>query len=215
MAKLIAAGRFKAIIDTCYDLLLRRACEIVGAPHRFSQLDRGLHLATEGLPLYLAIHGTWDDWTSAVLTGESYAMYDERHPLAIHELELLLRARDAGHAIVEVPISTVYLDGNSSSHFRPVRDSARVYAPLVRFAASSGLAAAIDYVLLFVLHALTGSLALSVVGARVTSASVNYATNRRLVFRRGGPSSAPRYSGAAPTANVGILSRKKFSPWSL
>ncbi|MFV8750253.1 tetratricopeptide repeat protein [Nannocystaceae bacterium ST9] len=91
LAKLIAAGRFKAIIDTCYDLLLRRACEMIGAPHRFSQLDRGLHLAGEGLPLYLAIHGTWDDWTSAVLTGESYSLYERRHPLAIHELEVLLR----------------------------------------------------------------------------------------------------------------------------
>ena len=111
-----------------------------------------------------------------------------------YELELLLRARDAGHAIVEVPISTVYLDGNASSHFRPVRDSARVYAPLLRFAASSALAAAIDYALLFLLHAVTGSLAVSVVGARVTSASVNYATNRRFVFRRGGPTSAPRYA---------------------
>ena len=29
------------------------------------------------------------------------------------------------------------------------------------------------------------------------------------------PSSALRYSGAAPTEKVGILSRKKFSPWSL
>ena len=29
------------------------------------------------------------------------------------------------------------------------------------------------------------------------------------------PSSALRYSGAAPTAKVGILSRKKLSPWSL
>ena len=111
-----------------------------------------------------------------------------------YELELLLRARDAGHAIVEVPISTIYLDDNASSHFRPVRDSARVYAPLLRFAASSALAATIDYVLLFVLHALTGSLAASIVGARVTSAGVNYATNRRFVFRRGGPTSAPRYA---------------------
>ena len=125
-----------------------------------------------------------------------------------YELELLLRARAAGHAIVEVPISTVYLEGNASSHFRPVRDSARVYAPLVRFAASSGLAAAIDYALLFVLHALTGSLAVSVVGARATSASVNYATNRRLVFRRGGPRSAPRYAalvGAVLAVNWGLM----------
>jgi putative flippase GtrA len=111
-----------------------------------------------------------------------------------YELELLLRAHDAGHAIVEVPISTVYLDDNASSHFRPVRDSARVYAPLARFAASSGLAAVLDYFLLFVLHALTGSLALSVLGARVASAGVNYTTNRRFVFHRGGPASAPRYA---------------------
>jgi len=111
-----------------------------------------------------------------------------------YELELLLRARDAGHAIVEVPISTVYHNGNASSHFRPVRDSARVYAPLLRFAASSALAAVIDYALLFLLHGLTGSLAVSVVGARATSAGVNYATNRRFVFRRGGPTSAPRYA---------------------
>jgi hypothetical protein len=33
--------------------------------------------------------------------------------------------------------------------------------------------------------------------------------------RRPQPSSSLRYSAAAPTANVGILSRKKFRPWSL
>ncbi|MFL6165607.1 MAG: hypothetical protein ACJ710_04925, partial [Ornithinibacter sp.] len=44
------------------------------------------------------------------------------------ELELLLRAHDAGHAIVEVTISTVHLDDNAGSQFRPVRDSVRVYA---------------------------------------------------------------------------------------
>ena len=58
-----------------------------------------------------------------------------------YELELLLRARSAGHQIVEVPIATVYLDGNSSSHFRPLQDSVRVYAPMIRFAASSATAA--------------------------------------------------------------------------
>ena len=70
----------------------------------------------------------------------------------------------------------------------------RVYAPLLRFAASSALAAVIDYALLFVLHGLTGSLVVSVVGARASSAGVNYATNRRFVFRRGAPTSAPRYA---------------------
>jgi hypothetical protein len=35
---------------------------------------------------------------------------------------------------MEVPISTVYLDGNRSSHFDPVRDSMRVYSVLLRIA---------------------------------------------------------------------------------
>lgn len=117
-----------------------------------------------------------------------------------YELELLLRAHGAGHAIVEVPIATVYLDDNASSHFRPVRDSLRVYAPMVRFAASSALAASVDYVLLFLLHLLTGSLAMSVVGARVASATLNYQTNRRVVFGRHSSSSAPRYA-----ALVGVV----------
>ncbi|QIM21675.1 glycosyltransferase family 2 protein [Phycicoccus sp. HDW14] len=112
-----------------------------------------------------------------------------------YELELLLRAHGAGHAVVEVPIRTVYLDGNSSSHFRPVRDSLRVYAPMARFAASSLVAAAVDYTLLVLLHVLTGSLLLSVVGARVASATVNYRTNRHFVFGRGSSTSALRYAG--------------------
>ena len=125
-----------------------------------------------------------------------------------YELELLLRAHAAGHAVVEVPIRTVYLDGNASSHFRPVRDSLRVYAPMARFAASSALATVVDYALLFLLHALTGSLLVSVVGARVTSAAVNYRTNRRFVFDRGSSSSALRYAAlvaAVLAANAGLM----------
>jgi hypothetical protein len=38
---------------------------------------------------------------------------------------------------LEVPIATVYLDGNRGSHFRPVLDSMRVYAVLLRYGFSS------------------------------------------------------------------------------
>lgn len=40
-----------------------------------------------------------------------------------YEFSLLLRASGAGVLIVEVPIETIYLDANASSHFRPVQDS--------------------------------------------------------------------------------------------
>lgn len=49
-----------------------------------------------------------------------------------YELNVLLRACSEKLIIEEVPIATVYLDGNVSSHFRPIVDSVRVYTPLVR-----------------------------------------------------------------------------------
>ncbi|MGG5259483.1 GtrA family protein [Phycicoccus avicenniae] len=128
-----------------------------------------------------------------------------------YELELLLRAHGAGHSVVEVPVATVYLQGNASSHFRPVRDSLRVYAPMARFAASSLLATAVDYALLFLVHVLTGNLVLSVVSARLASATVNYRTNRRFVFGPAGRGAALRYAAlvaavlAANAASMQLL----------
>lgn len=113
-------------------------------------------------------------WACAV-PGERYE----------YELQVLLRAARAGIALEEVPIATIYLDDNASSHFRPVVDSLRVYAPLLIFLASSLAAFAIDTVALLALQALTGDLLLSVVGARLTSAGINFAVNRRLVFESG------------------------------
>ncbi len=48
-----------------------------------------------------------------------------------YEFQALLRARTACIRIVEVEIDTVYEVERSSSHFRTVRDSVRVYAPLL------------------------------------------------------------------------------------
>jgi putative flippase GtrA len=102
-----------------------------------------------------------------------------------YELNILLHAADAGLIIENLSISTIYLEENKSSHFRPLIDSARIYGPLVKFAASSLTAFTIDTVTLLLLNALTGSLLLAVVGARVLSSAVNFAVNRRVVFERG------------------------------
>ena len=99
-----------------------------------------------------------------------------------YELSVLLEAKRREIEVVEVPIATIYIDDNESSHFRPVIDSIRVYLPLLRFSMSSLVAAAVDFVLVLALMALTGNLAIAVVGARVCSAAVNFTINRRLVF---------------------------------
>jgi hypothetical protein len=54
-----------------------------------------------------------------------------------YELVVLLRSRAAGYEVREIPIDTICLEGNRSSHFRSVVDSPRVYGPLVKFSLSS------------------------------------------------------------------------------
>mgnify|MGYP000845709767 FL=1 len=85
-------------------------------------------------------------------------------------------------AVEEVEIATVYEPGNASSHFRPLQDSARIYAPLLRFTGASLANFVIDWVGVVVLHLLTGNLLTSVVGARLISGAANFFMNRR-VFR--------------------------------
>ncbi|HYQ75623.1 glycosyltransferase family 2 protein [Cellulomonas sp.] len=124
-----------------------------------------------------------------------------------YEQNLLLRAAAEGQPVEEVEIATIYLEGNASSHFRPLTDSARVLAPLLLFSLSSLSAFAIDTVALLALHAATGSLAAAVVGARVLSAGVNFAVNRGLVFGRGagrGAGSGRRTTRRAPLGRAAV-----------
>ena len=99
-----------------------------------------------------------------------------------YELSALLRARELGMAVEEVEIATVYEPGNASSHFRPLQDSARIYAPLLRFMGASLASFGIDWLGVMVIFAMTGSLLAAVVGARLVSGTANFFMNRR-VFR--------------------------------
>lgn len=54
-----------------------------------------------------------------------------------YELNMLISTRASRTDIVETEISTVYLDGNRSSHFNPLLDSIKIYFLLLRFAMSS------------------------------------------------------------------------------
>lgn len=99
-----------------------------------------------------------------------------------YELSALLRAREPGLEVEEIGIATVYEPGNASSHLRPLRDSARIYAAPLRFTGASLASFVIDWVGVMVPHLLTGSLLVGVVGARPVSGTANFFMNRR-VFR--------------------------------
>ncbi len=61
-----------------------------------------------------------------------------------YEMNVLLEAARAGHRIEQVVITTTYLDDNASSHFSALSDSARIYWPLLRYAAAALLATAVS-----------------------------------------------------------------------
>ena len=98
------------------------------------------------------------------------------------ELNALLAAADAKRRIVQTPIETVYIDANSGSHFRPLRDSWHVFRPLLAFAGAGVFCWALELALFLALAGHFNLLA-AVVGSRLTSGVVNFALNKLGVFR--------------------------------
>lgn len=125
-----------------------------------------------------------------------------------YEMNVLLQCPRRGIPICEIPIETVYIDENASSHFRPLADACRIYRQLLRFAGSSLAGFAVDYLSFGLLSRLLGgvgplAIPASNVLARLISATVNFSLNRRYVFhdRGGRGASAARYALLA----LGIL----------
>lgn len=124
-----------------------------------------------------------------------------------YEMNVLMRFAKEQRPVDELWIKTIYLDGNSASHFDTVRDSWRIYREIMKFSGSSFLSFLVDYLLFRILygflHPLASGVVLANVFARLVSAGVNYTLNRRAVFRSREPvsESLPRYAMLA----VGIL----------
>ena len=113
------------------------------------------------------------------LTDRMLATAGDRYE---YEMNVLMDCARNRIPMAEIPIETVYLDGNQSSHFDTVKDSCRIYKEILRFSASSLVSFLIDYGLFCGLSMATGHLVLANVLARIVSASVNYTLNKRLVF---------------------------------
>lgn len=119
----------------------------------------------------------------AFLLPELLALTGERYE---YEMTVLAHLCRHGHEPLEVPIATIYLDGNRTSHFNPVRDSMRIYFVLLRFYASSLFSAGLDLAGFSIAFWLTGNVLISVAVGRVSSL-INFALNRSLVFHNADP----------------------------
>lgn len=104
-----------------------------------------------------------------------------------YEMDMLVACARRGYPVVEVPIETIYLEGNPTSHFSPVLDSLRIYYVLLRYVVSSLLSALVDNVVFVAAFGVTASILTAQVIGRVGGASVNYWLNRNQVFRSRAP----------------------------
>jgi putative flippase GtrA len=100
-----------------------------------------------------------------------------------YELDMLIRAAAESRSIVNLPIETIYIEGNRSSHFNPILDSLRIYFSLFRFSLSSMSAVALDFIVFYAVLLLTGNIAASLAAGRVLATTVNFTLNRAFVFR--------------------------------
>jgi len=120
----------------------------------------------------------------SVLEGDRYE----------YEMNMLLNIERWGIEYIEVPIETVYIDDNKSSHFHPLRDSWLIYGKILKFLTSSLASFVVDYgIFLLLSAAFRLDYWLCYVLARAVSSFVNYMINRHIVFANGRKSSIVKY----------------------
>lgn len=109
-----------------------------------------------------------------------------------YEMNMLTLASQQ-FAIREVPIQTIYIDDNASSHFRPIRDGLLIYRHLFRFALASFGGFLIDYAVYGLALVLLGEWSLGTrllaanAIARTISSICNFGLNKKLVFQNDAP----------------------------
>ncbi len=172
--------------------------------------------------VFKLLYGVWVSDTQTGLRGfarELLPMMTEvKGDRYEYEMNVLIECAHRKIAMRPLPIQTVYENNNEGSHFRAVRDSARIYsvilAGFIRFIGASLASFLVDYVLYLLLNnllknpalGLTGEttflflrfvqhIAIATIGARVLSGVFNYVVNRRFVFddRKSAKKSFPRY----------------------
>jgi len=99
------------------------------------------------------------------------------------EMKMLFLAAKEGKTIEQVPISTIYIDDNRNSKFKPVQDSVRVLSSFLLFAGVGILSFLLDYGLFLVLTLMADSYFLNAhIMSRIVSSGFNYLATKRYVF---------------------------------
>ncbi len=118
-----------------------------------------------------------------------------------YEMNMLIDCAEDKIPLVEVPIETVYIEENASSHFHPVRDSIKIYAVFGKFLFSSVSSFLVDIIMFTMVTwvirltvpewlttdvpylKITAAILVATASARIISSLWNYLVNRKIVFQ--------------------------------
>jgi glycosyltransferase involved in cell wall biosynthesis len=110
-----------------------------------------------------------------------------------YETNMLLEFKNSYIDFVQVPIETVYIEENASTHFNPIKDSLKIYGVIFKFLFSSLASSVIDLAIFTVINVLLSnvveerfSILAATVGARIISSLFNFTFNKKAVFKSAG-----------------------------
>ncbi len=164
--------------------------------------------------VFLVLYGQWVSDTQTGLRGFArgllptmIAVKGDRYE---YEMNMLIVCAAGKIPIRALPIQTVYEDNNAGSHFRAVRDSARIYKVIFtgffKFISSSAISFFTDYGLYLLFNnllkagafpslekeihlglvSLMPRIVLAIVLARLISGAINFFLNKQFVFGHNG-----------------------------
>lgn len=119
------------------------------------------------------------------------------------ETEQLIIIKSAGMPVREIPIETIYIDDNRTSHFRPLLDSAQIYFVLLRYVGSSLITEAVDLVVFATIMAWSDDLLLSNTVGRLVAIWAQFTLLQKFVFRlRGNAKMFAAYLGLVVVSGI-------------
>jgi len=179
----------------CAEDILKVAAELIATPH---DLILGARVFDMNVPLRSRFGNALTRWVMRLVTGQKLGDTQSGlrgipvdfipSLLKLHangydfELDMLVTCKETGRHVRGVPISTIYIDNNRSSHFSPLRDSMRIYFVFIRFLAVSIATAVIDNVVFIAsLHFWPNVLLCQAIG-RLVAGTFQFTAAKRRVF---------------------------------
>lgn len=118
-----------------------------------------------------------------------------------YETNILIACKEKDVPILEVPIKTIYINKNETSHFNPIRDSILIYKLFIKYIFASLSSFVLDILLFTLLLKIIPNVSLGIITniviatilARICSSLYNYKINEKVVFKNKSKNSIVKY----------------------